>query len=81
MKVTQVIFVDKDFAEISAISELFPAIEVLLCQFHVFMHVRKVIAGLLLETNEKAELLGLFKALMHSSTQVMVGILIKKCTG
>lgn len=68
---TKVIFVDKDFAEISAISEMFPGVDVLLCQFHVMKYVRKVISQLPVVAAEKVELLALFKSVMHSITQVL----------
>lgn len=69
---TKVIFVDKDFVEISAVASLFPGVDVLLCQFHVVKYLKKVIADLSIEISEKAELLSLFKLVMHSATQVLL---------
>lgn len=70
MSRTQVVFVDKDFNEISAITELLPSVHVLLCQFHVVKHLKTEIARLPLEIADKNNLLLLFKSLLHSITQV-----------
>lgn len=70
MSRTRVVFVDKDFNEITAITELLPAVDVLLCQFHVIKHVKKEISQLVLDVSEKNTLLSLFKTLLHSATQV-----------
>lgn len=67
---TKVVFVDKDFVEISALSDLFPGIDVLLCQFHVVRYVKGVIAQLKVDSTAKSHLLALFKRVMHSATQV-----------
>lgn len=72
---TRVVFVDKDFSEISAIKELLPSTDILLCQFHVIRHIKKEIAKLLLEVDGKNKLLSLFKSLLHSTTGVGLKIL------
>lgn len=76
---TKVAFVDKDFSEISAINELLPSVDILLCQFHVMKHVKKAISQLAVNVEEKLHFLSLFKAVLHAGSQVktFVGLVFK----
>lgn len=78
-EMSKVVFIDKDFKEIEAVTQIFgEGVEVLLCIFHVLKVFKKKISDLVLPIDAKRTLMSLMKMLVYAQSQSdMNSILIK----